>query len=310
MIPAVDGRIDFADVNVFTQGWNGDGITFDPIADIGPYTGAQVPNLVAAPDGRLDAYDLLSLSTMYNWYNSTVVAGEPVRPGVRGELDADGPIVAVTRQTEMGWTVELQAREIRALTTAHLIVSLNNSEASILSVADGGFMGSGALFLQTNRGTTAEVCAGRLNREQPEVQGSGTLAVLRMASDSDTPPQLSIEYELRNGTNEIVANGSVNHVIAVEVPQSFGLSNPYPNPFNSTTTFSLQLPEAGRVSLRLFNTLGQEVAEILAADLPAGVHEIRWNAENNSGSVLPTGLYFARLDWNGKSDVSKVMLLK
>ncbi len=53
MVPEPDGQINFADVNIFTQGWNGDGITFDPIADIGPYLGATVPNLIANPDEQL-----------------------------------------------------------------------------------------------------------------------------------------------------------------------------------------------------------------------------------------------------------------
>lgn len=310
MVPAVDGRIDFADVNVFTQGWNGDGITFDPIADIGPYTGSSVPNLVAAPDARLDAYDLLSLSTMYNWYNSTVVAGAPERPHRAQQLDVNSPIVAVSQKTNRGWLVELQARDLSALTTAHLDVTLSDQNMTILSATNGGWLGNDALFLHTVRGNSVDICLGRLNPAEPEVTGSGTLARIEIASTSSEAPRLSFGYELRNSQNEIVAEGSADNVAGEPVPQQFGLANAYPNPFNASTTFTLYLPEAGRASLRLFNMLGQEVLEIANRDFPAGTHSIHWSARNAQGQDLPTGLYFVQLAWNGKTDVKKLALTR
>jgi len=312
MIPQPDGRINFADVNVFTQGWNGNGIRFDPIADIGPYTGAALPRLIADPDGKLDAYDLLALSTMYNWYNgSGPIMAPPENRGNENDLDAFAPIVAAARNTDGNWTVELQARDVNALTTAHLYLEVKNAGGSVTSARAGDFFGSNStLFLNTIDGSAVDICMGRINRESPSVSGSGVLAVVDLSLPADVQPELRLVYELRSPLDEVIASGEGGRMEMQAIPDQFSLGAPYPNPFNASTTFTLNLDKAGQASLRVFNVLGQEVAQIMNRELPAGVHHMIWEARDANGVSLPSGLYLIRLEAAGRSDIQKIVLLR
>ena len=311
MIPQPDGRVNFADVNVFTQGWNGNGLIFDPIADIGPYLGTTVPQLVSDPDGRLDAYDLLALSTMYGWFNGSAPLLAPPRPRGGEELDAASPMVAAVRHDGNLWTVELQARDVGALTSAHLYLEVETAGGAVLAARQGDFLGAGCtLFLQTVQGSAVDISMGRLNRESPCVSGSGVLAVVDLALPDDQPPELRLVYELRDHHNEVMAAGEGGQVDVQTIPEQFSLSAPYPNPFNSSTVFTLNLSAAGRTSLRVFNVLGQEVAKLVDRELPAGVHRISWDARDAGGKSLASGLYLVRLESSGRSDIRKLVLIR
>jgi len=73
--------------------------------------------------------------------------------------------------------------------------------------------------------------------------------------------------------------------VSVSAPMTFELFQNYPNPFNPSTTISYQLPEPARVSLSIFNLLGQLVDRPVESDQNAGYHEFTWNAERYASGV-------------------------
>ncbi|MBM4170056.1 MAG: T9SS type A sorting domain-containing protein [Ignavibacteria bacterium] len=79
--------------------------------------------------------------------------------------------------------------------------------------------------------------------------------------------------------------------VSVSAPMTFELFQNYPNPFNPSTTISYQLPEPARVSLSIFNLLGQLVDRPVESDQNAGYHEVSWNAGR-----LSSGLYLCELE--------------
>jgi hypothetical protein len=96
--------------------------------------------------------------------------------------------------------------------------------------------------------------------------------------------------------------------VTVSAPEHFELFQNYPNPFNPTTTVGYQLPGDSRVSLKVFNILGQEVTTLVDAQQLAGYHEERWEAGG-----FASGMYVYQLsltDESGSRQVTrKVMML-
>ncbi len=90
-----------------------------------------------------------------------------------------------------------------------------------------------------------------------------------------------------------------------KLPTEFKLSQNYPNPFNPATAISFELPAAGSVSLKIYNSIGQEIKILADGFLSAGMHHYNWNA-----SGLPSGVYFYQLRANGTVITKKAILLK
>lgn len=91
----------------------------------------------------------------------------------------------------------------------------------------------------------------------------------------------------------------------VEGPQVFNLSQNYPNPFNPSTMIKFSLPVDSRVTIELFNTLGEKVDELTNRDYSIGNHEINFDA-----SDLSNGIYYYTISANGVDGSSFVSTKK
>lgn len=91
-----------------------------------------------------------------------------------------------------------------------------------------------------------------------------------------------------------------------DIPTTYSLEQNYPNPFNPSTTIKYSLPQAGDVSLKIFNLLGEEVASLIQNEQGAGTYTVSFDA-----SGLSSGVYFYRIRTSsGFSDIKKMILLK
>jgi hypothetical protein len=84
---------------------------------------------------------------------------------------------------------------------------------------------------------------------------------------------------------------------------NFGLSQNFPNPFKHSTTINYQLTENGPVSLKVYNSIGQEVAVLVDSDQGEGAHTVQFNAEGLAG-----GMYYCTLMFNGQVQSRKMFL--
>jgi hypothetical protein len=96
--------------------------------------------------------------------------------------------------------------------------------------------------------------------------------------------------------------------VAVAPPTKFEVYQNYPNPFNPSTTISYQLTAVSRVSLRIYNLLGQVVAELVDGDRLPGYHQETWDATRYSSGVYVYQL-IATDDHGSKQIAHKRMLL-
>lgn len=96
---------------------------------------------------------------------------------------------------------------------------------------------------------------------------------------------------------------SVN--IINELPTEYTLSQNYPNPFNPSTKIKFSIPKNEFVSLKIFNAIGEQMAELVNQNLSAGSYTVDFNVSN-----LTTGVYFYRLNTDGFVQSKKMLLIK
>lgn len=116
-------------------------------------------------------------------------------------------------------------------------------------------------------------------------------------------------------TSEFSAGVQIHDVVSnlsnqQSVPNSIKLYDAYPNPFNPTTTIRYTLPEAGEVSMNIFNSNGQLVRTLLDQYQKAGTHQINWDGKDNQGVSLPSSTYFVQLQFKDILKNIRMVLLK
>ena len=143
------------------------------------------------------------------------------------------------------------------------------------------------------------------------VKGNGTSSVCRQYSFADKGLQLG-KYSYR--IKQVDFNGvfvySDEISADVKVLSSFSLDQNYPNPFNPSTKIKFNLPNDSKVSLKVFNLLGEEVMTVINKNMTAGLHEVTINASN-----LKSGVYFYSIEATGNNghrffDSKKMTLIK
>lgn|GEM_PF-809571 len=96
-----------------------------------------------------------------------------------------------------------------------------------------------------------------------------------------------------------------NEILSSITPRVYRLYAPYPNPFNSETILSFDLPEVGMMQLAIYNIQGQEVIRLMNERKMAGNYQVTFNA-----SQFSSGIYFVRLTTRDFQQVQKLLLLK
>lgn len=140
------------------------------------------------------------------------------------------------------------------------------------------------------------------------VAGSGTKSTpteYSYAEEGLAPGRYA--YRIKQIDNDGTFTYSMTSEIEVGTADKvLSLSDNYPNPFNPSTLIEFSLPSDGYATLKVFNAVGQEVASLFDGEAAAGrIIQGRFDAK-----ALSTGLYFARLQFDGKTLIKKMTLLR
>ncbi len=117
---------------------------------------------------------------------------------------------------------------------------------------------------------------------------------------------VEVQYISCNATEKVAAGSPID----TDAVNAYSLAVNYPNPFNPTTTILFTLPEAGNVSLKIYNAAGQLVRTLADKSYPAGAHQLVWNGRNELGEAAASGLYFYHIHAGQFSQTRKMLLLR
>ncbi len=132
----------------------------------------------------------------------------------------------------------------------------------------------------------------------------------------DESRQMEFEVDIRNFENgdephyvhgvlilEVSTGMSVSD--PPEIPLSYTLSSPYPNPFNANATLNYTISIKSHVQLRVFDVSGREIASLVNGAQAVGQHTVAWD-----GGSAPSGVYLFLLEVNGNSSITRGVLLR
>ena len=94
------------------------------------------------------------------------------------------------------------------------------------------------------------------------------------------------------------------------IPTAYHLDQNFPNPFNPTTQIRFGIPQSGNVTLKIYNSVGQLVKTLVDGNMSEGYHQATWDATDNTGSKLSSGVYIYRITAGTFTQINKMLLLK
>ena len=140
---------------------------------------------------------------------------------------------------------------------------------------------------------------------EPDSTGQSLVAGLaRPTGDPNDPSYWTVSSQIHGSPRANDAASPVQQQTET-LPTVFRLHQNYPNPFNPQTTIKFDMPKDARVTLTIYNALGQQVAMVIDERLQAGSHTAVWDAAQFAG-----GVYLARLQSDGFSQTIKLLLIK
>ena len=108
-----------------------------------------------------------------------------------------------------------------------------------------------------------------------------------------------------------IAGAGDNQLSGPVIPEKFNLHQNYPNPFNSSTVIWYELPEDAKVTLEIFNLLGQEVRTLISSEAQtAGIKDCKWDGRDMHGHEISSGIYLYRLRAGKSVKTRKMVFVK
>ena len=138
------------------------------------------------------------------------------------------------------------------------------------------------------------------------VEGNGTTNAPKSYSFTDKSANGKTSYRLKQIDRDgKFVYSQTTEVTAVIVPKEFALEQNYPNPFNPTTAIGYQLSANGHTTLKIYDAIGREVSTLVNEVKEAGTYSVQFD-----GAKLSSGIYFAKLSSDGKTQMKKLLLMK
>ena len=110
--------------------------------------------------------------------------------------------------------------------------------------------------------------------------------------------------------DSVESTGAAKPAAVPVVPAASGLDPSFPNPFNAGTLIPYRLTEAGPVRLEIYNLLGQAVRTLVDRVQTSGWHRVHWDARDERGRALATGVYLAALQYPGGRQTRRLVHLE
>jgi len=153
--------------------------------------------------------------------------------------------------------------------------------------------------------STMQVTSGDTAVGYIPAQNDSTVVYYYISANSNSGRTVSKPLVAPAGFYKFLVENSVTQMTESNIPEDFYLSQNYPNPFNPGTKIKFSIPHSGIVSLKVYDILGNEVANLIDEEKPAGEYEVEFYAKE-----LSSGIYFYTLRTGAFIQTKKMILIK
>ncbi|MDZ7766442.1 MAG: M1 family aminopeptidase [Melioribacteraceae bacterium] len=266
----------------------------------------------AIGNGVLDLAALRRYSTIL-WISGGNDAGSFNKELMKNYLDVGGNIVLITSSgrnfldSELVNYLGIQWHDmpfstLQSFESTHpqlTDISLTTNQVFINAFVTELTSETSTLLYQSSEGFDSPRGTGVLS--EPEDKGKFVYIAAKPYQFEHNDLSTNIEYIINNLVQDPTTDVNDDEEIVYE----YELKSLYPNPFNPSTTIEFSIPDAGAVTISVYNIIGQKVGEIVNENLNAGYHKVEWNAAN-----LSSGVYLIRMNSGSFNSVQKAVLLK
>ena len=240
----------------------------------------------------IDTFNVLDIVTLAN----CVLAGNcpELRFACTADLNGDGDYNVLDFVT-LANCVLAQNCSNRVDDASHSRLIMQDN---VVSIEADGFIGGVQMTLQHGDDFSIKMTDRALFADY-RTSGNET-RLLVITPETDELFSYSGDFEI---TEVIVANSQ--NEVPTSLPVLYSLSAAYPNPFNPVTTMEFTMPEAGNVSVQVYNLKGQVVSTLLSGHQMADTYNLTWDA-----SQTPSGIYFVKAKSAEYIQTQKLMLIK
>jgi hypothetical protein len=313
-----DGRVNFDDLiwfsNVYAKSESQWTFGTDAEADFAPTLanktyGARNRFAIPRPDNIINFDDLMIFSM--NFMNTTPKIVAPQNPQLARELAIELMNSRTsTSQGELLTTIVRLANDGREVKGISAELSFNPSELQFIDANAGGLFGSAeqGFFYGNGDNGKVRIDAAVLGIDRT-VNFSGNLAVVRFHATQSGRGNVTIAEAIVRGETNNEHPATLNNN-AVEVPTVFSLAQNYPNPFNPSTRIDYQVPAPSRVTIEIFNLLGEKVATLVNEVKDAGYYTLVWDGRTDANIQVASGMYIYSMKADKFSNVKKMVLVK
>ena len=171
-------------------------------------------------------------------------------------------------------------KTVKALVIAGLILgfvlSLNSSQVSAVQIKRHVLNGGGAMWLET----ASYKLSSSLGQSIIGTQDGPSMDLYTGFWNPWVVQMTPVEWE---------------ETQQAQLPNEFGLSQNFPNPFNPATVIEYALPRASEVKIQIYNILGQKVRDLVDERQEPGYKTIHWDGKDQNGTEVSSGIYFYRI---------------
>ncbi|MFQ6617957.1 MAG: T9SS type A sorting domain-containing protein, partial [Fidelibacterota bacterium] len=306
------------DLASFSSAWYWSPV--DTTRELGPATG-EVPDLTPQPDGVFDFEDLMVFIQMWNWsfmregYFSTELFS--LGSEEDGVIELRGRFRGYQREGSSLIKLTIHAKEDLNFYSAKLLLSFEADRLEVISVDRSEDFNKDDLFLHflNNNGGLIEINLGKFNRSERGGLKSDPLAIITFAPRAISKKSnftFRVGYDIRNKAGNVIKRGSFlrDLFMSQQLPRSYYLGRNFPNPFNILTTIIFNIPERVKVSLIVYNLLGEEVSVLVNEIKNPGFYKVSWGGRDKLGKEQPSGIYFYTLRAGDFKRTGKMIMLK